>query len=113
MTVVSREKSDPAQIGGSKVSCYSADTCKDAKSLVALLRGKGYDVGEADASSRSEDNSGDMAASLYRAKVIRSRSWTRSRPSQPPRLRWPPFKAAPEETALIRTATKHVQTATR
>jgi hypothetical protein len=70
MTIVNREARDPAQIGGSKVSCYAADTCKDARTLVPLLRGRGYDVGEADTSSRSED-SDDMAESLYGAKVIR------------------------------------------
>ena len=70
MAVATRQKMDPGQINGSKVSCYSADTCKDAKSLVTLLRARGYDVGEPDTSSRSEDNSGDVAASLYRAKVI-------------------------------------------
>ena len=31
MTIVNREARDPAQISESKVSCYSADTCKDAK----------------------------------------------------------------------------------
>ena len=71
MTVVSVDRSDQAQIGGTKVSCYGAETCKDAKGLVALLRGKGYDVVEADTSSRSEDNSDDMASALYGAKVIR------------------------------------------
>ncbi len=71
MTIVNREARDPAQIGASKVSCYGADTCKDARTLVPLLRGRGYEVTEADASSRSEDNSDDMAASLYGAKVIR------------------------------------------
>jgi len=71
MTIVNREARDPAQIGGSKVSCYGADTCKDARTLVPLLRGRGYDVGEADTSSRSEDNSADVAATLYGAKVIR------------------------------------------
>jgi hypothetical protein len=71
MTVVNRDARDPAQIGESKVSCYSADTCKDARTLVPLLRGRGYGVTEADASSRSEDNSDDMAATLYGAKVIR------------------------------------------
>ena len=71
MTIVNREARDPAQIGGSKISCYGADTCKDARTLVPLLRGMGYDVGEADTSSRSEDNSDDMAATLYGAKVIR------------------------------------------
>jgi hypothetical protein len=71
MTVVSVDKSDQAQIGGSKVSCYGAETCKDAKGLVGLLRGKGYDVVQADTSSRSEDNSDDMASTLYGAKVIR------------------------------------------
>jgi len=71
MTIVNREVRDPAQITESKVSCYGADTCKDAKTLVPLLRGRGYALGEADTSSRSEDNSDDMAAALYNAKVIR------------------------------------------
>jgi hypothetical protein len=71
MTVVNREARDPAQIGGSKVSCYGADTCKDAKGLIPLLRGRGYDLVETDTSSRSEENSDDMAATLYGAKVIR------------------------------------------
>jgi hypothetical protein len=71
MTIVDRETRDPAQISESKVSCYSADTCKDAKALVPLLRARGYTLGEADASSRSEDNSNDVAATLYNAKVIR------------------------------------------
>ena len=70
MAVATRQKLERGQINGSKVSCYSADTCKDAKSLVTLLRARGYDVGEPDTSSRSEDNSGDVAATLYRAKVI-------------------------------------------
>jgi hypothetical protein len=71
MTIVNRDARDPAQIGGSKVSCYGADTCKDAKGLIPLLRGRGYDLVETDASSRSEENSDDMAATLYGAKVIR------------------------------------------
>ena len=71
MTIVNRDARDPAQIGESKVSCYGADTCKDARTLLPLLRGRGYAVTEADTSSRSEDNSDDMAASLYGAKVIR------------------------------------------
>ena len=69
MTIVNRDTRD--QITESKVSCYSADTCKDARTLVPLLRGRGYGVSEADASSRSEDNSDDMAATLYGAKMIR------------------------------------------
>jgi hypothetical protein len=71
MTIVNRDARDPAQISESKVSCYGADTCKDARTLLPLLRGRGYGVTEADASSRSEDSSDDMAASLYGAKVIR------------------------------------------
>jgi hypothetical protein len=71
MTVVSVDRSDQVQIGGTKVSCYGAETCKDAKGLVGLLRGKGYDVVQTDTSSRSEDNSDDMASALYGAKVIR------------------------------------------
>jgi hypothetical protein len=71
MTIVNRDARDPAQIGESRVSCYGADTCKDARTLVPLLRGRGYAVTEADASSRSEDDSHDMAATLYGAKVIR------------------------------------------
>jgi hypothetical protein len=72
MTVVNREARDPAQIAESKVSCYGADTCKDAKTLVPLLRARGYPtLGDADTSTRSEDNSDDMAAALYNAKVIR------------------------------------------
>ncbi len=71
MTIVNRDARDPAQIGESKVSCYGADTCKDAKALVPLLRGRGYALAEADTSSRSEDNSDDIAATLYGAKMIR------------------------------------------
>lgn len=72
MTVVIREARDSAQIGGSKVSCYSVETCKDAeKRLIPLLRDRGYGLVEADASSRAEDSSDDMAAALYGAKVIR------------------------------------------
>jgi hypothetical protein len=71
MTIVNRDARDPAQIGESKVSCYGADTCKDARTLIPLLRGRGYGVTEADASNRSEDSSDDMTATLYGAKVIR------------------------------------------
>jgi hypothetical protein len=71
MTIVNRETRDPAQIGASKVSCYGADTCKDAKTLVPLLRGRGYENVDTDTSSRSEENSDDIAATLYGAKVIR------------------------------------------
>ncbi len=71
MTIVNREARDPVQIGESKVSCYGADTCKDAKTLVPLLRARGYTLGEADASNRSEENSNDLAAALYGAKMIR------------------------------------------
>jgi hypothetical protein len=71
MTIVNRDARDPVQIGESKVSCYGADTCKDARTLLPLLRGRGYAVTQADASSRSEENSDDMAATLYGAKVIR------------------------------------------
>lgn len=115
MTVVSREKTDPAQIGGSKVACYGAETCKDAKGLVVLLRGKGYDVREADASSRSEDNSDDMAASLYGAKVIRVALMD---PKQTPSVA-PPSVASIQKLRPRRTAhhprpsPRAVQTATR
>ena len=72
MAIVYREARDPAQIGESKVSCYGVDTCKDAKTLVPLLRSRGYaSLGDADTSSRSEDNFNDMATTLYNAKVIR------------------------------------------
>jgi hypothetical protein len=71
MTIANREALDPAQVGESKVSCYSADTCKDAKALVSLLRDRGYNVGEADAANRSEDKSQDTASTLYNDKVIR------------------------------------------
>jgi hypothetical protein len=71
MAIVNRESLDPAQIGESKVSCYSVDTCKDAKALVPLLRSKGYSIGEADTSNRAEDISADKAMTLYNAKVIR------------------------------------------
>jgi len=71
MTIVDRETRDPSQIGGSKVSCFGEDTCKDAKKLISILRNRGYDVGEADASGRAQDDSSDMAATLYGAKVIR------------------------------------------
>ena len=114
MAVATRQTLDPGQINGSKVSCYSADTCKDAKSLVTLLRARGYDVGEPDTSSRSEDNSGDVAATLYRAKVIQvalmdpkqsqSAATTAARPrSAPPR----------PKQAAHRTGKKPVQTANR
>lgn len=69
MTIVNRETRN--RITESKVSCYSADTCKDAKALVPLLRDRGYNLGEPDASSRSEENSNDMAGTMYNAKVIR------------------------------------------
>jgi hypothetical protein len=71
MTVVNRETRDAAQIVASKVACYGADTCKDAKALVPLLRGRGYESVETDTSSRAEESSDDMAATLYGAKVIR------------------------------------------
>ena len=72
MTIVNSDARDPAQIGGeSKVSCYSAETCKDAKALVPVLRSKGYKVSDADMSNRAEDNSSDEAAALYNAKIIR------------------------------------------
>jgi hypothetical protein len=70
-TVVDREALDPAQISESKVFCYSADTCKDAKALVAVLRSKGYSLNDADTSIRAQDNSSDEATMLYDAKVIR------------------------------------------
>jgi hypothetical protein len=70
-TIVNRQALDPAQISESKVFCYSADTCKDAKALVPVLRSKGYTLGEADTSNRAEDNSSDEATMLYNAKVIR------------------------------------------
>ena len=70
MTIVDREPRD-SQIDANKVSCFDTDTCKDAKKLVSILRNRGYEVGEADASGRAEDDSSDMAASLYGAKVIR------------------------------------------
>ena len=45
---------------------------KDAKALVPLLRLKGYTaLGDADTSSRAEDNSVDKAMALYQAKMIR------------------------------------------
>jgi hypothetical protein len=71
MAIVNRESVDPTRINESKVSCYSIDTCKDAKALVPILRSKGYALGEADTSSRAEDNSVDKATTLYNAKVIR------------------------------------------
>jgi hypothetical protein len=71
-TIVDRQALDPAQISESKVSCYSPDTCKDAKALVPVLRSKGYNtLSEVDTSSRAEDNSSDEATMLYNAKVIR------------------------------------------
>jgi hypothetical protein len=72
MAIASRTFLDPSQINESKVACYSADTCKDAKALVPLLRLKGYTtLGDADTSSRAEDNSVDKAMALYQAKMIR------------------------------------------
>ena len=71
MTIVNREARDPAQIGESKVSCYGVDSCKDAKMLVPLLRCRGYVLGDANMSSRAEDNSDDMATTLYNSKIIR------------------------------------------
>jgi hypothetical protein len=71
MTVVNPDPSSSVQISESKVSCYSADTCKDAKALLPVLRSKGYTLNDADTSSRAEDNSSDEAAALYNAKVIR------------------------------------------
>jgi hypothetical protein len=71
MTVVRREARDSAQIVANKVACYGADTCKDAKALVPLLLGRGYESVETDTSNRSEESSDDMAVALYGAKVIR------------------------------------------
>jgi hypothetical protein len=82
MTVVNSDPRDAAQIGESKVSCYSADTCKDAKGLLPVLRSKGYTLVDADTSSRAEDNSSDEAAALYNAKVIRI-VLSDPKPSQP------------------------------
>jgi len=70
-TIVDRQALDPAQISESKVSCYSADTCKDAKAFVPVLLSKGYNLREADATSRAEDISSDEATTLYNAKIIR------------------------------------------
>jgi hypothetical protein len=69
MAIVNREAS--TTITESKVSCYSADTCKDAKTLVSILHTRGYKVDDVDASSRSEETSDDEARKLYGAKVIR------------------------------------------
>ena len=73
MTIVNRHALDPTQITESKVFCYSADTCKDAKTLVPLLRDQEAIIcsASADTSSRAEDNSSDEATMLYNAKVIR------------------------------------------
>ena len=71
MTIVSRQAWDPAQISDSKVSCYGADTCKDAKALVPLLRARGYTLGEVDTSNLAEDNSSDEIQSLMNRSVIR------------------------------------------
>ena len=120
MTIVNRDARDPVQIGESKVSCYGADTCKDARTLVPLLRGRGYAVTEADASSRSEDNSDDMAATLYGAKVIRvalmDPKLTQSAAGDATRVR---SEAARKKTAHravkkpVQTANRPVQTANR
>jgi hypothetical protein len=113
MTIVNRETRDPAQIGASKVSCYGADTCKDARTLVPLLRGRGYEVTEADASSRSEDNSDDMTASLYGAKVIRVALMDpKQTPSTVATTLGPGPKSHFKKTAH-RAAKKPVQTANR
>jgi hypothetical protein len=119
MTIVNREARDPSQIGGSKVSCYAADTCKDARTLVPLLRGRGYDVGEADTSSRSEDNSDDMAATLYGAKVIRvalmdpkqTQSNIATGPKSPPTPLRPKTSAHRVVKQRVQTAARPVQTA--
>jgi hypothetical protein len=113
MAIVNREARDPAQIGESKVSCYGADTCKDAKTLVPLLRGRGYALGDADTSSRSEDNSDDMAATLYGAKVIRVALMD---PKQTQSAAATPHAPSPKPHAgkqARRTVKKPVQTANR
>jgi hypothetical protein len=121
MTIVNREARDPAQIGENKVSCYEADTCKDAKALLPLLRGRGYSVTDADTSSRSEDNSGDLAASLYGAKTIRvalmDPKLTQSAAATPVKTSSTPLR--PKKSAhravkqRVQTANRPVQTANR
>jgi hypothetical protein len=113
MAIAGRESLDPAQISESKVACYSADTCKDAKALVPLLRLKGYTLGDADTSSRAEDNSVDKATALYGAKMIRivltDPKQTQSAAATPPA----PSPKPHAGKSAHRTAKKPVQTANR
>ena len=114
MAVATRQKLEPGQINGTKVSCYSADTCKDAKSLVSLLRARGFDVGDPDASSRAEDNSADGAEIMYNAKVIRVALMDPKR-SQLAASTSPASAQTPSRPrkAAHRTVKKPVQTANR
>jgi hypothetical protein len=121
MAIAGRETLDPAQISESKVGCYSADTCKDAKALLPLLRSEGYTVGDADMSSRAEDNTMDKARALYGAKMIRI---VLSDPKQTPAtattaLKSPATPLHPKKSAhravkqRVQTANRPVQTAIR
>ena len=113
MAVVSRQTLEPRQINGTKVYCSSTDTCKDAKSVVTLLRGRGYDVGDPDASIRAEDNSADAAEIMYNAKVIRL-VLLDPKPSQPTvSVSLVPGKKTPSGKTAHRTVKKPIQTANR
>jgi hypothetical protein len=111
MTIVNRESLDPAQINESKVSCYSVDTCKDAKALVPLLRSKGYSLGDADTSNRADDNSVDKATALFNAKMIRIvlLDPKQTKPAAPATVGSKPHGAK----SAHRTVKKPVQTASR
>jgi hypothetical protein len=119
LAVATRQKLDPRQINESKVSCYSADACKDAKTLVTLLRARGYDVRDPDVSSRAEDNSADGAEIMYNAKVIRVALMdpkpTQSAAAPPaPGPKPHPGKAAHRAVKKpVQTADRQVQTADR
>jgi hypothetical protein len=113
MTIVNREARDPVQIGESKVSCYGPDTCKDAKTLVPLLRDRGYALGEADTSRRSEDNSDDLAATLYNAKVIRVALMDPKQSQPTVSLSTAPGPKSHAGKSAHRTVKKTVQTASR
>jgi hypothetical protein len=121
MAIAGRETLDPAQINDSKVACYSADTCKDAKALLPLLRSEGYTIADADMSSRAEDDTVDKARALYGAKMIRivlsdpklvqsAAATPVKAPSTPPRPKKSAHRAVKQR---VQTANRPVQTANR
>jgi hypothetical protein len=121
MAIAGRETLGPAQISESRVACYSADTCKDAKSLLPLLRSEGYTIGDADMSSRAEDDTVDKARALYGAKMIRivlsEPKLTQSATATPIKTSSTPLH--PKKSAhraakqRVQTANRPVQTANR